>query len=116
MSTPEYHAAYYRANKHKWVDVNKDENMPYLAAPVELTDDDRVKLYSDWFSGPKTTPAPVFFSPEQIQQMADEHRARMEAVAASSSYRNALYLNHLKHYMATGDEMPGADKKWFGKQ
>jgi hypothetical protein len=112
--SPSYHARYYRDHRHKWVDANKDDHMPYLGVPEKLTDDDRVRQYSDWFTRHDGSPAPVFFSEEQLQRQAAEHRNKMQAMAESSSFRNALYLNNLKHYMATGDEMPGAEKKWFG--
>lgn len=109
-------AKYYLANKHKWVNVNKeDPSMPYLAPPAKTTEDKRVQQYSDWFTKHDGTPPPVFFSPEQIQLMAELHHEKMRRVAEASEVRNALYINALKHYATVGEEMPGDEKKWFGK-
>lgn len=110
----EYNADYYRANKHIWANVNKERPSPqYLALPTQATDDQRVRKYSEWFSGPQDTPPPVFFSAAHVQDMAALQRAKIERVAESSEFRNALYLNNLKYYMARDEEMPGDEKKWF---
>jgi hypothetical protein len=111
----EANAKYYRTNKHLWVNVNKEDHMPYLEVPVKPTEDQRVQQYSDWFTKHDGTPPPVFFSAEYVQELAAIQRKKIERVAESSEFRNALYLNNLKHYMAVGEEMPGSEKKWFGK-
>lgn len=115
---PEHKAAaaeYYRTHKDKWANVNRDDATDYLAPPKPSADDRRVQQYRDWFSGPQDKPAPVFFSAEYVQQLADLHRQKMERVAASSEVRNALYLNSLKYYTERDEDMPGAEKKWFNK-